>query len=237
MESSVISYQFSSHSTWLILGTHGSATDVFMTQRRYLDNCTIALWPWPSHGPLMLAQWCCFGLAFWMTGNIASLEILNYCTLGNYYKIFYWSFVELKHVAVYWQILKISWFFRYLGCTALKNVALGFASTQNKVVLIRQRNKNLMPLTEIFMFLINIYIILWSHNSAIIFSWITFSKYDWEVIQTDEKVLIVEIPSSQITYRLVWMVFDFKTWWGGGEGEVQNHASWEKSELQNLQPC
>jgi len=42
-----VAYQFSSLPTWLFLGTHVSATDVFMAWRRYLGNCTLALWPEP----------------------------------------------------------------------------------------------------------------------------------------------------------------------------------------------
>lgn len=33
------------------------------------------------------------------------------------------------------------------------------------------------------------------------------------------------------------MVFDIKTQWEGSEKKVQNHTSWEKTELQKLQPC
>lgn len=33
------------------------------------------------------------------------------------------------------------------------------------------------------------------------------------------------------------MVFDTKTQWEGDEGKVQKYSSWEKAELQNVQPC
>lgn len=55
MLSFVISYQFSSLPAWLFLVTHGSATDVFMTPKRYFDKSTLALSPGPFHGPLMLS--------------------------------------------------------------------------------------------------------------------------------------------------------------------------------------
>lgn len=52
--------------------------------------------------------------------------------------------------------------------------------------------KNLMPSTEIYMFLINIYIIFGSPNPAIRFFLITGFKCDIKVIQTDEKLFTVE---------------------------------------------
>lgn len=55
MLSFVISYQFSSLPAWLFLEAHGSAADVFMTLRKYLDKSTLGLSPGPLHGPLMLS--------------------------------------------------------------------------------------------------------------------------------------------------------------------------------------